>query len=67
MDDDQSQNIKDKAQGKIGETGMDMNAYATRHPRRMWTGAFLVGLGSGIMASKMKREKSALQKFMDQF
>lgn len=66
MQDDTTENIKDKANAKMGEAGMDLNAYATRHPRRMWTGAFLIGMGTGLIASRARKEKSSFQKFMDQ-
>ena len=46
----------------------DIGNYAVRHPRRMYSTAFLVGVGAGLMASKMKKQdKTALQKVMDQF
>jgi len=46
----------------------DIGHYAARHPRRMYSTAFLVGVGAGLMASKMKKQdKTALQKVMDQF
>jgi hypothetical protein len=66
MQDDQTEKIKDKASAKMGETATDLNAYATIHPLRMWTGAFLVGLGTGMVASRMHKEKSGFQKFVDQ-
>jgi hypothetical protein len=50
------------------KTAQDMNSYAARHPRRMYSGMFLVGtaLGASIMAAKKNHDKSAVQKFMDQ-
>jgi hypothetical protein len=46
----------------------NLGVYAKRHPRRMWSGAFLVGtaLGASMMAAKKNHDKNALQKFMDQ-
>lgn len=66
MQDEQTENIKDKAQAKAGDAAMGANAYVSRHPHRMWTGAFLVGLGTGVIASRMRKEKTGFQKFMDQ-
>jgi hypothetical protein len=38
----------------------------SRHPLRTSGGAFLIGLGAGMMAAKMRKQKTPLQKFMDQ-
>jgi hypothetical protein len=45
-----------------------MDSYAKKHPRRMWSGAFIAGtaLGAGLMAAKKNQDKNALQRFMDQ-
>jgi len=58
----EDENIQDQAKDKAGKLG----SYASRHPRRMWTGAFLMGMGAGMMAAKNKK-KSGFQKFIDQF
>ena len=52
---------------KAEETAQNMSDYATRHPRRMWSGAFLVGtaLGATLMAAKKSHDKNAVQKFLD--
>ena len=45
----------------------DLGKYA-RHPRRTAGTAFLIGVGAGLMAAKMRKQnKSSLQKWMDQF
>jgi hypothetical protein len=46
----------------------DMGTYARRHPRRMYSGMFIVGtaLGASMMAAKKNRDRNVLQKFMDQ-
>lgn len=46
----------------------DLNVYARRHPRRMWSGMFLAGtaIGAGLMAAKKSHDKNGLQKFLDQ-
>jgi hypothetical protein len=46
----------------------DMGGYARKHPRRMYSGMFLVGtaLGASLMAAKKNRDRNVLQKFMDQ-
>lgn len=43
-------------------------SYAQRHPRRMASGMLLVGtaLGASLMAAKKNRDRSTLQKLMDQ-
>jgi hypothetical protein len=54
------------ADKKMGNEEMD--TYAKKHPRRMYSGLFLVGtaLGASMMAAKKNRDRSALQKLMDQ-
>jgi hypothetical protein len=54
------------ADKKIGNEETDN--YARKHPRRMYSGLFLVGtaLGASMMAAKKNRDRSALQKLMDQ-
>jgi hypothetical protein len=56
------------ANNKAQNAGEDMSNYAARHPRRMWSGAFLMGtaLGASLMAARKNHDKNALQKFMDQ-
>jgi len=46
----------------------EISKYAAKHPRRMYSGMFLVGtaVGASLMAAKKSRERNALQKFMDQ-
>lgn len=46
----------------------DLGTYAKRHPRRMYSGLFLMGtaLGASMMAAKKNRDRNVLQKFMDQ-
>ncbi|MBX4190642.1 hypothetical protein KW794_00990 [Candidatus Saccharibacteria bacterium] len=46
----------------------DLGSYAAKHPRRMYSGLFLVGtaLGASLMAARKNHDKNALQKFMDQ-
>lgn len=65
MDDDSTASkVKDTAKDKMDSAG----GYASRHPRRMWTGAFLVGLGAGMMATKMKQDnRSNIEKLIDHF
>jgi hypothetical protein len=50
------------------ENSEDMGTYARRHPRRMYSGMFLVGtaLGAGMMAAKKNRDRNTLQKLMNQ-
>lgn len=50
------------------ENNEDTGTYARRHPRRIYSGMFLVGtaLGAGMMAAKKNRDRSTLQKLMDQ-
>ncbi len=45
---------------------MDDTGTMSRHPIRTAGSAFLIGMGAGMMASKMRKEKSSWQKFMDQ-
>jgi hypothetical protein len=42
-------------------------SYASRHPRRMYSGMFLVGtaLGASLMAAKKNHDKNPVQKFLD--
>lgn len=56
------------ADNKTDKAAEDMNNYAAKHPRRMYTGMFALGtaLGASVMAAKKSRDKNALQKFMDQ-
>jgi hypothetical protein len=56
------------ANDKADDATQHMNNYASRHPRRIWSGALLVGtaLGASLMAAKKNRDKNALQKFVDQ-
>lgn len=57
-------NMQDKAEEQMGH----LNSYASRHPRRMWTGAFLIGVGAGIVAARISQDdRSAFQKFLDNF
>lgn len=46
----------------------DLNSYAVKHPRRMYTGMLALGtvLGASLMAAKKNSEKSPIQKFLDQ-
>jgi hypothetical protein len=46
----------------------EMNSYARKHPRRMYSGMFIMGtaLGASLMAAKKSRDRNALQKLMDQ-
>jgi hypothetical protein len=46
----------------------EMGTYAQKHPRRMASGMFLVGtaIGASLMAAKRNRDRSTLQKFMNQ-
>jgi len=50
-----------------GANGQNTGSYAIRHPRRMASGMLLVGtaIGASIMAAKKNRDRSSLQKFMD--
>jgi hypothetical protein len=45
----------------------DMNNYARKHPRRMYSGMFLVGtaIGASLMAAKKNHYKNAVQKFLE--
>jgi hypothetical protein len=42
-------------------------SYASRHPMRMHAGSAMVGtaIGAGLMAAKIRREKTPMQKFFD--
>lgn len=65
MDDDSTtSNVKDKAKEKAD----NVSGYASTHPRKMWAGAFLMGMGAGLLAAKTKKDdRSSLQKFIDHF
>jgi hypothetical protein len=56
------------ADTKADKAAEDLGNYAAKHPRRMYSGMFIVGtaLGASMMAAKKNRDKNALQKFMDQ-
>lgn len=55
------------AQTKTDKAADEMSDYASRHPRRMWSGAFLAGtaIGAGLMAAKKNHDKNALHRFID--
>ena len=57
------------ADNKAKDATNHLGDYAAKHPRRMYSGMFVVGtaLGASMMAAKKNRDKNALQKFMDQF
>jgi hypothetical protein len=42
------------------------NGKLSRHPVRTAGTAFLLGIGAGMMAASMRKEKSSWQKFMGQ-
>ena len=64
QDDNTTENLKDKAKEQADSLG----SYASRHPRRMWTGAFLIGMGTGMIASHVKKDnRSSWQKLVDNF
>jgi hypothetical protein len=56
------------AHDKAEDAKENLNNYASRHPRRMWSSMFLMGtaLGATIMAAKKNHDKNAFQRFMDQ-
>lgn len=56
------------ADNKADKAADEMGNYATKHPRRMYSGLFLMGtaVGASLMAAKKSRDRSALQKLMDQ-
>jgi hypothetical protein len=56
------------ANDKTDKAADELSDYSARHPRRMWSGMFLVGtaLGASLMAAKKNRDRSAVQKFLDQ-
>jgi hypothetical protein len=50
----------------IEETIDEINSgRMSRHPIRTAGSAFLIGLGAGMMATKMRKEKTPFQQFMD--
>jgi hypothetical protein len=46
----------------------DIGTYA-KHPMRSAAGSMMIGtvIGAGLMAAKMRRDKTPAQKFLDQF
>jgi hypothetical protein len=58
---------QDEIKDNMSDQADSANSYATRHPRRMWTSAFLIGVGAGMMAATKSKKKSSFQKFLDQF
>jgi hypothetical protein len=56
------------ADTKAEEKAEEMNNYAAKHPRRMYSSLFMLGtaIGAGLMAAKKNHDKNALQKFIDQ-
>lgn len=53
---------------KARDAAQNMGNYASRHPRRMASGMFLIGtaIGASLMATKKNRDRNAVQKFLDQ-
>ena len=56
------------AEDKVNKAANNMGSYASRHPRRMYSGLFALGtaVGASVMAAKKNHDKNALHKFMDQ-
>jgi hypothetical protein len=52
---------------QVDDKKEDVRNYASRHPMRMNSGAMIIGtiLGASLATVKIKRQKSSVQKFME--